>query len=73
MMIYVYSLVQNALATSAKKKRLKRKQEVQIFHDKYCKTQIMKQGEKPPSTAEGERLLGRLIFTESDRDVHSNV
>lgn len=50
------------------KKRLKKKwnelkrkenkqKDVQIFHKKYCKIEIMKYGETSPSTAEGGGLF----------------
>lgn len=35
----------------------KKQKDVQIFHKKYCKIEIMKYGETSPSTAEGGGLF----------------
>lgn len=39
------------------KRKEKKKKDVQIFHKKYCKIEIMKYGETSPSTAEGGGLF----------------
>ena len=40
-----------------KKRKEPKKKDVQIFHKKYCKIEIMKYGETSPSTAEGGGLF----------------